>query len=192
MLNGIDPIIIFNFKVRFDLTQILGGALAPKIPVVASDNFTVVDLPLVPIYLSESLTGIFIDQESKSVDVDTTIDGLTDGGTPEINQRPISSTVKIDMVAGRSSLGVALFSAMTDLIFPKLTSKEYSITYLHGAVSVFNGLLHSFSISQNATDDKYNISMELIKPSAKTVAGSNNPFTPRATGPTPPTAGLDG
>lgn len=159
MLNGVDPIIIFNFKIKVD--GFLGGLT--KIPVVAS-IIEAIDLPVVPIYLSESLTGIFIDQESKSLEVDTAIDTLSDGKDPDVSQRAISNTIKIDMVASRNSLGVSLFSAMSDLIFPKLTSKEYSITYLHGAVTVFAGLLHSFSISQNANDDKYNISLELVKP----------------------------
>ena len=70
------------------------------------------------------------------------------------------------MVANKDSIGVSLFAAMADLIFPVVTSKEYSITYLHGAVTVFAGLLHSFSISQNANNTLYTISMELIRPSA--------------------------
>lgn len=69
------------------------------------------------------------------------------------------------MVATRDSIGVALFSAMADLVFPKLVSKEYSITYLHGAVTIFAGLLHSFSINQDAESTKYTINLELIKPS---------------------------
>lgn len=159
MLNGIDPIIIFNFKIKADSVL----SILTDIPVVAS-IVNMIDLPVIPLYLSENLTGIVIDQESKSIEVDTSIDTLSNGGEAEVNQRAISSTVKIDMIASRNSLGVALFSAMSDLIFPKLTSKEYSITYLHGAVTVFGGLLHSFSISQNSNDDRYNISLELIKP----------------------------
>jgi hypothetical protein len=70
------------------------------------------------------------------------------------------------MVPNADSIGISLFSALADLIFPKVTSKEYSITYLHGAVTVFAGLLHSFSITQKANTTCYNITLELIKPSA--------------------------
>lgn len=161
MLNGVDPIILFNFKL---LSPSLQESIA-KIPIVA-DVVAAIDLPVIPIYLSEKITGISIDSESKSMEIDTTVDTLSSGSTPTLNQRGIQNSVKIEMVASRDSIGVSLFSAMADLIFPKVTSKEYSITYLHGAVTVFAGLLHSFSISQNANNDLYTISLELIKPSA--------------------------
>ena len=180
MLNGIDPVIIFNFKIRDD--GFLG--FLNKVPVVAS-IVSVIDLPVIPIYLSETLTGICIDSESKSVEIDTNVDTLSNGKDPEMNQRGISSTVKIEMVASKDSLGVAIFSAMSDLIFPKVTSKEYSITYLHGAVTVFAGLLHSFSISQNANDDRYNISLELIKPTNGGIVKSPIPVVGKITGATP-------
>ena len=161
MLNGVDPIIIFNFK---KLIPSLQESIA-KIPVVAS-IVSVIDLPVIPIYLSERLTGICIESESKSIEVDTSVDTLSSGDTPEVNQRGIQSTIKIEMVAEADSIGVSLFAALTDLIFPRVTSKEYSITYLHGAVTVFAGLLHSFSINQTAENDLYRITIELIKPSS--------------------------
>lgn len=161
MLNGIDPIIIFNFK---KLSPSLQESIS-KIPIVA-DIVTAIDLPVIPIYLSEALTGCYITSESKSMDINTDTDTLSSGDAPNVNQRGIQSTVKIEMVASRDSVGVALFSAMADLIFPKVTSKEYSITYLHGAVTVFRGLLHSFAITQNDNNDLYNITLELIRPNS--------------------------
>ena len=158
MLNGIDPIIIFNFK---KLPP--GVSASGSIPVLSSIA-DALPLPAIPIYLSERITGMYIDSEDKNIDVDTTIDSVADGLSSKIWQRPIGSTVKINMKASRDSLGISLISAMADLILPKLTSKEYSITYLHGAVTVFNGLLHSFSITQNANDTLYNIALELVNP----------------------------
>ncbi len=164
MLNGVDPIIIFNLKKKIpDPTFV--GPNKPTIPIVAAVENSI-DLPLVPLYLSERITGIYIDSESKTMDIDTTVDTLSSGETPNINQRGIQNSVKIEMIARSSSIGVSLFSAMADLIFPKVTSKEYSITYLHGAITVFQGLIHSFSITQNSENDLYKISLELIKPSA--------------------------
>lgn len=178
MLNGVDPIILFNFK---KLTPSLQATIQ-SIPIVA-DVVSFIDLPVIPIYLSESLTGILIDSESKSMSIDTSVETLSNGDTPQITQRGIQNTVKVEMRARRGSLGVALFSAMSDLIFPKVTSKEYSITYLHGAVTVFGGLLHEFSISQNAENDLYSISMELIKPSSLLKAAI--PEVPKITGALP-------
>lgn len=178
MLNGLDPIIIFNFKK-------LPPAIAPtiaKIPVV-SQIVNAIDLPVIPIYLKESLTGLFIDSEAKSIEIDTQIDTASDGSTPATQQRGLSSTVKIEMKANKNSIGVALFAAMADLIFPKVTSKEYSITYLNGAVTVYAGLLHSFSISQNADTDLYEISMELMHPSGESKPGT--PVVQKVTGTVP-------
>jgi hypothetical protein len=158
MLNGLDPIILFNFKKLADFLSV-----TTKIPLVANREITI-SLPAIPIYLSEKLTGIYIDTEDKNIDIDTTIDSLSDGSTPNVTQRTVSSTVKINLLASRDSIGVALFSALADLVFPKVTSKEYSITYLHGPVTVFEGLLHSFSIAQEANSDLYKIAIELVHP----------------------------
>jgi hypothetical protein len=164
MLGGLSPILIFQFRKL--LPDLLGITTEAKIPVVASESSSSFPLPLIPLYLSESLTGLYIDTETKSIEIDTQVDTLSSGDAPNLNQRGIQSTVKIEMLANRDSIGISLLAALTDLIFPKVTSKEYSITYLHGAVTVFDGLLHSFSIDQNSNNDLYKVSMELIKPSA--------------------------
>ncbi len=171
MLNGIDPIIIFNFKKNFlDPT-----ADSSKIPLPAGDVSSF-PLPAIPIYLSERLTGIYIDSEEKSIDIETNTTPTSDGAGEKSDQRVMSSTVSITMKAKRDSIGVSLFSAMSDLIIPKITSKEYSITYIHGAVIVFAGLLHSFSISQVADTDLYTIQMSLVKPGGATVTSKTQPL----------------
>ncbi len=156
MLNGIDPIIIFNFsKLSPDEAEKLS-----TIPIVGK----VVDrigLPPIPIYLSERLTGLYIDSEDKAIDIENSVETLGDGETPEVTQKAIDSTVKINMIASRNSIGLTLLSAVMDLIVPKVTSREYSITYLHGSITIFNGLLRQFNITQNSTNDLYNINLEL-------------------------------
>jgi cytochrome c biogenesis protein CcdA len=161
MLNGIDPILIFHFSKL--VTDPKLKANKSKIPITAS-ILSKLPLPAIPIYLSESLTGIYIDTEEKNVDIATDIDTLVIADDPVINQRGIGNTVKITMFASRDSIGLTLLSAMTDLIFPIVTSREYAISYLHGAITVFEGLLHTFSITQDPNTDKYNITLELIKP----------------------------
>lgn len=159
MLNGIDPIIIFNFsKLLPSVFDTLNS-----VPVVAGSPSSF-PLPVIPIYLSEQLTGISIDSESKNLEIDTQVETKSNGDAPKYYQRGITSTVKISMIANRRSLGVSLFAAMADLIFPKVTSQEYSVTYLHGAITVFGGLLHSFSIDQTNENDLMRINLELQKP----------------------------
>lgn len=172
MLNGLDPIIIFQFKKALPSVS---DSLA-RIPLV-SQIPTLIEAPPIPVYLSEELTGLFIDSESKNLDSDTTTETKTDGSAPDINQKGINSVVKIDIVANKGSLGLTLLSALSDLLYEKMTSKEYSVTYLNGAVTVFNGLIHSFSIQQSANNDLYNISIEISR-------GANKSPTPVESVPT--------
>ncbi len=174
MLNGIDPILIFQFS---KLSSSVGATIA-RIPLI-SDIPTVIDQPPIPVYLSEALTGIYIDSEDKNVDIETTAETQADGTAALIDQKGVSSIVSVNMVASRNSLGLALISSMIDLIFDKVTSKEYSITYMHGAVTVFRGLLHSFSINQNSSNELYTIKIEISKGAKTPQKAPDTPSTPR-------------
>lgn len=175
MLNGVDPIFIFNiFK-----NQVIEGP-AQKFSLI-SDIKKLIQLPPIPLYLSEQLTGLYIDAESKGVEVDSETDTNLAGTEETTNQKGIESTVKIDMTAVRGSPGIILLSALIDVVYPKVTAKEYSIDYLNGAVTVFGGKLKSFNLSQNANDDKYAISIELIKPSSTKKPVPKQDVTPRLT-----------
>lgn len=180
MLNGIDPIIIFNFS---KLTPDLQASVA-DIPIISS-IVNKIGLPPIPVYLSEKLTGLYIDSEDKNIEIVTSTDTLTNGEEPVTNQKGLSSTVTINMVASRDSIGMTLIAALADLVFHKVTSKEYSITYLHGAITVFGGLLHSFGITQNADNDLYNIKLELSRSSVKTQEKASIPVVSKITGAVP-------
>lgn len=180
MLNGIDPIIIFNFS---KLTPDLQESVA-NIPVISS-IVEKVGLPPIPIYLSERLTGLYIEAEDKNIDIETTTETLSNGEEPQVNQKGINSTIRVNLVASRNSIGMTLLAALADRVFEKVTSKEYSITYLHGAVTVFGGLLKSFSISQNSENDLYNISIELSRSTIKTQEPATIPTVEKVTGALP-------
>lgn len=177
MLNGIDPILIFNF---WKLTPEEEQSLA-KIPIVSS-IVSKIGLPPIPIYLSEKLTGLMIDSEDKSIEIQTDTETLPSGGDPVTNQKGISSTIKVTLVATKDSIGLTLLSALADFVLPKVTSKEYSITYLHGSIVVFGGLLNSFSIQQQSNDTRQTITFEITK-SFKTQEPSKIPIVPRAGAP---------
>lgn len=179
MLNGIDPIIIFNFK------KIIPAATVTKAETPLTDDQPSILLPVIPMYLSERLTGVLINSESKSVIIQTDTETKSNGTKPENNQKGVENTVKIEMTASKDSIGVSLFGAMSDLIFEKVTSKEYSITYLHGAVTVFGGLLHGFSINQSDDSDLYKMTLELIKPAATATQATGITNVPKVTGAVP-------
>jgi hypothetical protein len=171
MLNGLEPIIIFQFA---KLSPSIGAFLS-KIPVLSSFS-TLIEMPPIPLYLSEEATGIYIDSESKNVDISTQTETMSDGTPSSAEQRGIASTVTINLTARKDSLGLALLSAMIDLIFDKVTSKEYAISYLHGGTTIFQGHLHSYGVDQNNGNDLVSIKIELSngdkQPVKKAVVGA--------------------
>jgi hypothetical protein len=160
MLNGLDPIIIFSFfKRKPTITPRF-----PKYPNVSEfvDKF---ELPPIPIYLSESITGLYIDTEEKNIDISTAVETLRSGDEPFYSQKGIGSTIAINLLASKDSIGLALLLPILDQLFSRVTSKEYSVTYLHGAITLFNGLLHSFSVNQDSNTDLIHLKLELSKDS---------------------------
>lgn len=174
MLNGVDPIIIFNLFKKLTTAE---QAKFANLPIAGFVNSFA--LPPIPIYLSESLTGLYVDSEDKNIDIDTNIDALIGGSIPEFNQKPINTVVKINLLATKDSIGLNILSALADLVVPLLTSKEYSLVYLHGSTTIFGGLLHSFSVSQNSNSELQTITIEIVKTSKKptVVVDSGTPTT---------------
>lgn len=180
MLNGLDPIIIFNFEKKIPIA----AELVSKIPFVSSES-TSIPFPPIPIYLSEELTGILIDSEDKNIDVETSTETKSDGTTPDTTQKGIGSGVTINMTAKKDSLGMALLSALMDQLYEKVTSQEYSITYLHGAVTVFGGQLHSYSATQNSEDELLHVKIAISKGSKQPTKAPEGPFVEGARGTQP-------
>lgn len=180
MLNGLDPIIIFQFA---KLAPSLSATIA-KIPII-SDIPTAVDMPPIPIYLSESLTGLYIDAESKNVDINTNTETKSDGSEPDVSQKGIGSTVSIDLIAKKDSLGLSLLSAMIDIIFDKVSSKEYAITYIHGPITIFRGVLQSYQVNQSAQNELLSIRIELSKGEKTPQKVASTLETPKITGTVP-------
>lgn len=168
MLNGIDPVIVIQMK-----NKVAASAAASAIPTVSESSY--IDLPVIPIYLSEKLTGIITDTEEKQVDIETDTETTVSGATPIVNQKGLSNVVRVVLHANRDSVGAVLLSALIDQIFEKLTSKEYSITYVHGATTVFNALINSYSVNANADNTLLTITIELsrstVKPKAEASTG---------------------
>lgn len=180
MLNGIDPIIIFNFsKLQPDLQAALS-----EIPILAKVANKIV-LPPIPVYLSEKLTGLMIDSEDKSLEIENGYETLADGKDPIFFQRGIDNSIRINIKAIDNSIGLSLVSAFADQIFTKVTSKEYSITYIHKTTTIFDGLLKSFNITQIDNTNMVMIAIELIKTKPTITQSSSTPVVGTSTGPIP-------
>lgn len=181
MLGGIDPIIIFQFA---KLAPSVGKQLA-KIPVIAKNAPNLIAMPPIPIYLSESLTGIFIDAESKSVSIETDVQTNTEGSDPNVSQKGLESTVDINLFAKKGSLGLILLSSLIDVLFDKVTSKEYSISYLHGATTIFRSVLHSYQVDQNSQNDLLTVKIQLSKGSKAPIKAADVPIVGHTLGTIP-------
>jgi hypothetical protein len=168
MLNGLDPIVIFNF---FKKTPELENSLTdlPLVSTFTQDQA----LPPIPVYLSYRLTGLLITSQEKNIDIETRIDGVQE--VPVSSQRPLNSIVRVTMEANERSIGVVLLSALCEFIFSQVTNNEYSITYLSGPVTVFNGLLHGFSVQQDSDTDKFTLVFEIARTRGQTRPGSPIP-----------------
>ena len=176
MLGGLDPIIIFQLYKLLPSTE----TTLAKIPLTAGAK-TRATYAVIPIYLSEQITGIFIDTESKNIDIDTQATSLSSGEGGLVNQKMLGSITTINMIAKRGSVGLTILLALAEQILDKVTSQEYEITYINGAVTVFGGLIHSFSYDQGSTDDLYKIRLELSRgrPKVTSQVVASNPEAER-------------
>jgi hypothetical protein len=191
MLNGIDPVILFEFskEVAETVDEQVANCVATcqglkTLPITAKKSTKEWNFPI-PIYLSETLTGLYIDSESKSIDIETSVETTKDSDDPIVNQKGLSSMTTIKMVGSKDSIGLTLLLAMADLIFKKVTAKDYRITYLHGSVTLFEGLLHTFLVDQSSDNTLFQITVQLTagKPTLKEEKTTTQ--VPRITGATP-------
>ncbi len=173
MLNGVQPIIIFEFKKTVTLTN----EEFQNLPIAQLDSFVAngqISLPPIPIYLDERITGLAIDSETKSIDIETETQTLKDGNEAQVKQKGINSVVTINLIGTKDSLGLTLLVALMDLVFQKVTAQEYTITYLNGATTVFRGLLHSFSFDSDSDTTKLPIQIQLSRSNLKAVTPPSN------------------
>lgn len=159
MLNGVAPILIFTFPVvpKGPTYNALAG-----IPFIGKELAENVGVPI-PIYLDEDLTGIYIDTESKALDIETVVEAKDEAGKPDVRQRGLNNVVTINLVALKDSILLGALLAFNDMIFQRVVSQEYSVSYLNGPTTVFNGLLHQFNTSVEADTDLMRISIQISK-----------------------------
>lgn len=167
MLGNLDPIIIIQID---KLLPAVEQTLA-KIPIAAVRRAKTL-FSVIPIYLDEKLTGLQIDSETKNIDVTTDMVSTTDGEPVTAVQKALGSITTINLKARQGSVGLTILLALMELLLDKVTSQEYEITYMHGPVLVYGGLIHSFSYEVGTSnDDLCRIKLELSKGRPKAVAG---------------------
>lgn len=193
MLGALEPILAFQIFKNVTTTETDTEA---KIP-ITTKTVQRSTVAVVPVYLAEKTTGIYIDAESKNIDIDTNIDSLTSGEAPEVSQKALGSVTSVSLLGKKDSLGLTILLSLAEQLLEKATSKEYEVTYLNGAITVFGGLIHSLSFDQNREDDLIRIKIEFTRgrPATKQVLVQEDPnalrlgttgLTPAPTAPLPP------
>lgn len=159
MLGGLHPILIFNFPIA--LKNPLTAA-SEGVPTAERTWIDKIGIPI-PIYLDPNLTGIHVDSETKALDIESDPYTSQDGKTTVVIQKALNNTVTVNLIAKRDSIILAALLSMSDLVFTKVISQEYGVTYLNGPTTVFNGLLDSFTAHPGDNDDLMRITIVLSK-----------------------------
>ncbi len=184
MLNGAFPILVFYFPTSLEVETFNAITGVPETKTFDAGNLS---FPIpIPILLDERITGVFIESESKALDVDTETKQRYDDKAPDTKQRGVTNLVTVNMLAKRDSVYLAVFLALNDMVFQRLVSKHYSISYLNGPTTVFNGLLHGFSAQASNDDDLMRITLQISKANLKKPTETEDRFAlPKITGATP-------
>lgn len=178
MLNGIAPVLIFNFPPPPKST-LVGG-----IPVLGEQIERLGFLPI-PIYLDEQLTGIQVEEETHSIAFDINAEQTNDEKTLA-SVKGLDSTVTVRLNARKGNPILSALLTFSDIIFKKAVSQNFSITYLNGPILIFDGLLRSFDTSVGVDDDRIRINMTISKALIKdTKAVESNVIVTKTTGVAP-------
>lgn len=188
-LKGLSPIILFQLYKK--IPSAAAASALSKIPLVADVSASIkATYAVIPLYLDEQLTGIMVDTESKNIDIETKPDGLSSGEPGPVNQKPLGSITTVNLIAKRDSVGLTILLALSEVLLDKTVSEEFEITYMNGAITVFGGLIHSFSFDQGGNDDLLKLKLEISRgrPKTSSVAVEQDPNAARlgTAGATPP------
>lgn len=181
-LGGIAPLLIFQFSVPSPAlpTDFVG----PPGPTGLIDSFfQAVGVP-VPIYLDEKLTGIYVENESRGIDIQTNAQQLRTGEVL-YDQRGLDSLVSIRLFASKDSVILTALLALADMAFQFVVSKAYKVSYFNGPTVIINGLLHGFQTETNSNDDLITITLQLSKANQATTATATLTALPKITGALP-------
>lgn len=128
-------------------------------------------MPFIPIYLSEKLTGLYVDTERRRLAIST--DNIVwvkkdketqqkQYGKLEVQQKGETQTVDVSLIGRRDSIGLNLLLPLLQTIYDKVIAvQDYRIAYFHKNVLIFDARLSSLDINQSRENDLVAIDMGL-------------------------------
>lgn len=180
MLNGLAPLFVYHMHEAPKTAQ----NLVAGIPEVGDFLLKNIGVPI-PLYLDEQLTGIYVTNESTSIEIKTDFEGTKSGKPPTKLERPLGNTVSVEMLGRRDSLVLAVLIALSDVAFQRAVAGKYGLTYLNGPTAVFGGTLASFAANTNRNDTLVRVTLQISKP-ASTPQLADIPIAQKVSGPAVP------
>lgn len=174
-LNGTAPLLVITFKNKGILDFFGPNSLAGSL-------VSAIGVPI-PIYLDERSTGIYVQSETRGIDVTTRVEPVTTKNPltlevepPIVSQTATDSQLTVEMVAKKDSIMLVAIIALMEQIVDRLVSQEYSIHYFNGPTAIFGGLLHRFATSANANEDIIHLEL-VISTAAKELPTPKTPIS---------------
>ena len=148
-----DPVLIFYFN--------------PTAENAAAGKST----PFIPVYLSEKLTGLYVDTERRrlAISTDNVVAVKTDKitqkkeyGKLEVQQKGETQAVEVSLLGNRDSIGLNLLLPLLQTIYDKVIAVEdYRIAYFHKNVLIFNARLSTLDIHESSENTLVGIDIGL-------------------------------
>ncbi len=145
--------------IKYEADPVLIIYFIPKAETVAAPKST----PFIPIYLSEKLTGLYVDTERRRLAISTdnivwvkkdTKTQQKEYGKLEVQQKGETQTVEVSLIGKRDSIGLNLLLPLLQTIYDKVIAVEdYRIAYFHKNVLIFDARLSSLDINQSREND---------------------------------------
>ena len=164
ILSKAAPILIFNFPFDSDSQNPIFNALSglPLLGDSVAGVVTSIGVPI-PIYLDEQLTGLYVENENKNIDISTEQNDAANSTKPFLTQKSISNTVSINLVGKKDSIFVTALLALVDIAYPQLVKAKYRVSYLNGPTVVLGGLIQGVTAQAQNDSELVNISIVIHK-----------------------------
>lgn len=118
--------------------------------------------PFIPVYLSEKLTGLYVDTERSGLSISTDNivsvtkkeDGTKVFGNLEVQQKGETQKVEVGLIGRRNSMGLNLLLPMLKTIYDNvMAKKDYRIAYFHTNTLIFDARLADLDVNQSREND---------------------------------------
>lgn len=121
----------------------------------------------IPVYLSQNITGICVDNEEDSLSISTDYipvlgEQKSTDNSIKVQQRGESRKVRITLIASKNSVGLnILLPLMKSILSYAFAQKEYKIAYFNQNVLIFNARLAGYQMIPGSDDTKVSITVTL-------------------------------